>query len=151
MRLHHHHQRNITWFSSGLETSCDPVNPQTPRLHTEPTYGFTVSLLNNNSALIDHPLYLGWKNLKIYWEHSLYPIMLDKFELLVFKDQVWRIFRSLSSRILNIPNEHPTVFYSEISSSIPFFRGVIDGFYRGATRVVKEDWKISQADSSRVC
>jgi len=33
-----------------LETSCDPVNPQTPRLHTEPTYGFTVSLLNNNSV-----------------------------------------------------------------------------------------------------
>ena len=76
------------------------------------------ALLNNNSALIDHPLYLGWKNLKIYWEHSLYPIMLDKFELLVFKDQVWRIFRSLSSRILNIPNEHPTVFHSEISSSL---------------------------------
>ena len=23
-----------------LETSCDPVNPQTPRLHTEPTYGY---------------------------------------------------------------------------------------------------------------
>ena len=33
-----------------LETSCDPVNPQTPRLHTEPTYGFTVSLLNMNSV-----------------------------------------------------------------------------------------------------
>ena len=53
------------------------------------------------------------------WEHSLYPIMLDKFELLVFKDQVWRIFRSLSGRILNIPaesislwNHHDTSFES---------------------------------------
>ena len=150
MRLHHHHQRNITWFSSGLETSCDPVNPQTPRLHTEPTYGFTVSMLNNNSALIDHPLYLGWKNLKIYWEHSLYPIMLDKFELLVSKtkcDEFLDLYLAAFWTFLTSTSRYST----QLKWAHPFFRGVIDGFYRGATRVVKEDWKISQADSSRVC
>ena len=120
-----------------LETSCDPVYPQNSSALYEQLIGLcqgstdpnrsspnsTNGILLSEWSPIVQQISSNWLPISRVsaqnWEHSLYPIMLDKFELLVFKDQVWRIFRSLSGRILNIPaesislwNHHDTSFES---------------------------------------